>query len=597
MSRRRSAARPEAKGAAHHGIGLAWGTGLALMLSHALIFGRLFPNASGMLGHDHQYFLPKLLFGRLWWMKNGWAAVPWFSPVACGGLPAFPNPQDLFFSVPQLLSFCVDPLRAVHLTLLGFAAIGLVGSYGLLRRSFGLSSPASMLGATIFLFNGFFAYRMAIGHITAHGFMLLPAIALFWTRPREGGRWSEGRNVVSAGLLLAYLLLTSAQFLLPFLAALGAVGLLHLAVHGERRRFVLRLAGSLAVGCSLGAAKLVASLTLLSHFPRADYPLPGLTSLLTVARVALSALFIGPPDELARKSLVNIRWELGRHEFEYGVTVVPLLVLLTCIAGWLVRHRKRGGSSFIRIRLIETILLAGVLALPLVLNLYTPRWNAFLEALPILASTSTYVRWFCIYIPVTSLLVALLFDANVPGVRLKWSIQGAAALAIVAINASADLAYYEAQTYDPREIVDAHAALQSSGQVPLITQLVPGGAHAFLRGASTLACYEPLFGYRLEAFPRGELRPGPALSEAPILNVKNPACYVFPEENACAPGAHFRQAQRREAAAFLGYRPFDFRRSSAQKAAEVLSLSSLIAAVGFLGAASWAGLRRRLRTR
>ncbi|MFZ9889525.1 MAG: hypothetical protein ACO3JL_18675, partial [Myxococcota bacterium] len=148
--------------------------GAVLLACYDQVFGDFLPNASGKLGHDYAYFLPRLLAGLYHWAENG-PSTPWFSPFACGGLPSFPNPQDQWFSVPQLLALAMSPLVAVHLTLLVFAAIGLCGCYLLLRDGFRCSVPVALTGATLFLFNGFFGYRMAIGHLTAHGFMLLPA--------------------------------------------------------------------------------------------------------------------------------------------------------------------------------------------------------------------------------------------------------------------------------------------------------------------------------------------------------------------------------------------------------------------------------------
>ena len=81
-------------------------------------------------------------------------------------------------------------------------------------------------------------------------------------------------------------------------------------------------------------------------------------------------------------------------------------------------------------------------------------------------------------------------------------------------------------------------------------------------GASQLLCYVPIFGYSLEHFPIKTLRPGPALDEAAgVLNVKNPACYVYPKENLCVPGDHFAVSQKEDAIKFLSYEPFDFNKS------------------------------------
>jgi len=81
----------------------------------------------------------------------------------------------------------------------------------------------------------------------------------------------------------------------------------------------------------------------------------------------------------------------------------------------------------------------------------------------------------------------------------------------------------------------------------------------------------------MEAFPRKTLRPGPALeSRDGVLNLKNPACYVFPEENGCSPGDHFASAQLREARAFTRYEPIAFVASTWQRLANAVTLCALV---------------------
>ena len=71
----------------------------------------------------------------------------------------------------------------------------------------------------------------------------------------------------------------------------------------------------------------------------------------------------------------------------------------------------------------------------------------------------------------------------------------------------------------------------------------------------------------------------------------DPACFVYPEANACRPGDRFPIERSADAVAFASYRPYPFHVPGGQKAAEVLNLVGLVVVVGFLGfAAAW---RRR----
>jgi len=65
-------------------------------------------------------------------------------------------------------------------------------------------------------------------------------------------------------------------------------------------------------------------------------------------------------------------------------------------------------------------------------------------------------------------------------------------------------------------------------------------------------------------------------------NIKNPACYVFPRENNCEPGEHFRVDQKAEMENFIAYRPFHFEISTTQKIANLVTKTGLVVTAGVL---------------
>jgi hypothetical protein len=102
------------------------------------------------------------------------------------------------------------------------------------------------------------------------------------------------------------------------------------------------------------------------------------------------------------------------------------------------------------------------------------------------------------------------------------------------------------------------------------------GNNTMVAGISQALCYNPIFGYRLEKYSAANLVPGPVLDERNgSLNLKNPACYVFPAENDCQPGDVFRADQLAEAQNFASYRPFAFERSARQAVADRVSQIAL----------------------
>jgi hypothetical protein len=563
---------------------------LFLLISYHLIFGQFFPTRNGTLGNDYSRILPDLLDGYFWFRSNGVFEPFWFTPAFCGGQPALGAPESGFYSIAQLLTYFVDPLASVYATVLLFASLGFWGFYLLLRSCFNSSRQAAVLGAALFMFNGFFIHRMMIGHFAFHSVMLIPWIAYFLLRPTGREVLTTLLNGAVAGCMMAYGVYSGmVHLLLPCaLAVLGIAGIHGLAGRDSpgltRRALVAALVAS-----GLSVAKLTAALLFLHNFPRSDYALPGVIGFWNALHLLMSALFLSPPNiaDQAAPLIGGMQWALDRHEWEYGVTIVPLGIILLCLRPLFSRIQSFR-PSLNATQLMWLALIGVVIALPLALNIFTLDWNVFLKRIPLIKSSSNLLRWFVVYIPLVSLSSVLLWDGiSSPGVR-KNGILVAALTALIFINAATDRNYYQSQGYRPDTIVNAWGVARAGvaqGHIESIGAVLDD-EHRILMplarndglatGESPLACSNPIFGYRLEHFPIESLHPGPILSERNgLLNIKNPACYVYPKQNSCLPGDHFTVAQVRLAQAFANYKSYAFRFSAAQKIANLVTLATL----------------------
>ncbi|MBI3182739.1 MAG: hypothetical protein HYZ28_11430 [Myxococcales bacterium] len=584
-------------------------------LGLAAVFGAVswpfFPTERGMAGHDYGYFLPQLLDGFLWYRANGPWEVPWFSPSFCGGVPALANPQNLFYSVPQALSLGVAPIRAAWLTGVLFAWLGFLGSYLLLRRAFGAGRAPSALGGGLFMLNGFFLHRMLIGHLSFHAFMLSPLLGFFLLRPWEGKRLRFALDAVAAGLLLAYWLYSGMVHLaLPAVAGVLAVGLSR-SMRGPGLGPMLSklfLAGAWAAVVS--SAKLLPALAFVELFPRGDYPLPGVRSLLEQLLFLGRALFAGGVAGLAERVVVGAQFRVEPQELEYGVSAVPLL-LLSAAAVLGLRRRlglaaPSGAPRRRPLRGAHLAALVALLCLPLLLNHHSPGWNAFLKSVPFLGASANFLRWYCLYLLPLSVGAALSLE-RVPELKrfaLPLCALGLAAAAVQTVLY--DRSYYREQPYETKRLTEAHSRFRQ-GMVPGIDYVVarvgPDGVamsvanrnEALIASGSQLNCYEPMFGYRLEKLPLRTLEPGQVRElSSGAFNLKNPACYVYPKENGCSPGDHFTSAQRDELERFVQRKPFAFRVPVRQRVANWASLLGLVFSLGFLGYCGASEARRRL---
>jgi hypothetical protein len=582
-----------------------------LWLFYLSIYLPFLPTAGDTIGHDYSLHFPNLLTGYFWFLHNGLSAIPWFSPSQCGGFAYFPDPNVAYFSVPQFLVFLVSPMRAIQLTFLLFSLIGLVGSYGLMRHAFRSSRAAAVLAAGIFVFNGFFTYRMLIGHLTFHAFTLIPVMAVAVltadTDRRPPLLELVGRACVAAACLAYMFQSGMVHGIPPALLAMAGILMIHGLCFGWRWQSWLLLAVAGAFSLALCAGKLVAELAMLSNFPRDSYPLPGVAGLFSTLWVAAQTLFFLPPANPTDVA-TNTMWPLERHEWEYGVSAAPLILVAAAAAvaaANVVRRRKPAPFRVDRVLAVVTI--AILLSIPIAVNWYQPDWNRFLKATPYFGNSSNLLRFFCAYIPVVVVLAGLALDwlplptfAQGPG-RLLLAVTG---LGIVLLqNVATDRAYYAGQGYKIAPIEAAYAQAQVTRSVPAIEAIggrydVVRGNDAMIEGRSQLYCYQPLFGYRLERFPAAPLRPGRVIAAiGQVINVKNPACYVFPVENGCKPGDHFTIEQVEEAVTFLTYRPMAFEQPYRQQLATWLSMISIVfMAAALLAAALGSLFARRAKT-
>ncbi len=567
------------------------------------IFLPYLPTAAGTVGHDYALHFPNLLAGFYWGLQNGFGSIPWFSPAQCGGFPYFPDPNVAYVSMPQLLVFAVSPMRAVQLTFALFALIGLLGAYALMRHGFRSSRAAAVLAAGLFVFNGFFAYRLLIGHLTFHAFALTPlmVVALLPT-PLGRDTWAAvSVRVCVAGACLAYMFQSGMiHGIPPVLLATTVVLLIHGLCFGWRWQPWLLLGAAGVLSLMLCAGKLVAELSLLSNFPRDQYPLPGIPGLPTLLRMVAQALFLSPPAD-ALDRIVNTQWLLERSEWEYGVSVVPGLLIVASVLIALVRRREQAPLAGVQIAALSVILI--LLAAPIAVNWYQSAWNGILKSLPYIGSSSSLLRLFSAYILVVIVVGCLVFD-RLPLPRVsRPSIQ----LALVAVglgvvvlqNALTDRTYYADQRYRVAPVEAEYARARATRTIRPIDAIVDRGAQTvdvnnpMTDGGSQIACYQPILGYRLEKFPVAPLQLGPV--DTPlggVINLKNPACYLFGAENRCRPGDHFTIAQSAQAMALRTYRPIAFEQPFRQKLATSVSLLSLIGLVLLLAVSSLYLVRR-----
>ncbi|NJD25030.1 MAG: hypothetical protein FIB06_06455 [Betaproteobacteria bacterium] len=538
------------------------------------------------MGHDYMLTLAGLLDGFLWYRNNGFITPPWFSPTFCGGQALFADPQSAFYSVPQFLTFLVDPLRAAYWSFLLFAGLGFWGMYLFARHCLVLGRLPAVVAATVFMFNGFYAHRMIIGHYGYQSFMLMPMVALLLLKaPLSPTLSRKGMTAaVLAGVLLAYCFHSGLTTLLvPTGLSVIALGCILAIRHGQPVHRILAARGTVATAVALGlsASKLNAGITLMSGFSRDYYPLPGIAKPLDILIFVFQALTNSSEQvfKTVTPMWTNMRWSALPHELAYGLTPIPIGICLIALVVFLARRKEdRAAYSRKSHQTLAWMILATVLLLPLSMLYYSPAWNAVLKALPLIGSTTSPFRWLIIFIPVAAILTGLAVQ-SLPHYQVM-----AAAVALFGIpllHALENRSFYEKQQYDSRPVTSYYRDIRNGLSSPAIAELAPYQAPdnaQIAHGQSPLRCYNPLFGYRLEKLQISPLVPGPVFAITPqgTLNLRNPACMTFPDENHCSSRWDaFTTDQSVQAEAFASYRPFQFERSTRQKIADWINWLTL----------------------
>ena len=561
------------------------------------------PGSGPTFADDYGLHLPNLLAGYFHFLANGPFSVPWFSPAECGGVPFLADLNVAYYSLPQVLTFFVDPANAVSATFVVFAALGLMGFHVLLRSRFSASPWAAATGAVLFLFNGFFTARMVVGHLTFHPFMLTPWIAWAVLLPaRADAAWTARRAVLATvlvGTIFAYQFEAGMQHIIVPVALATAVIVLvhgHLKGHAWQPWTVLGLGAVLSVG--LSAQRLAAAIAFVEAFPRNLYPLPGLYNVFSAVLVAALSLFWDPPYLVTKIALVNSRVNLQWHEWAYGVGPAALVLLVAGGAALLVR--LVAGRTWRRP--VSGLTVAGAIVLavviPIALNVYSPDWNAFLKGLPVIGESVTLARWFVLFIPLAVLGAALAVDRLTPSglwagtlflvvaiTAVWWSASGPNRVPRDYHGTPVEEAWHKASANGTRAITEIADELHTSAVREAVDR-----NNAMVDGISELFCYLPMFGYKLEDFPETNLRPGPILAPTGEgeLNFVNPSCYLFPLENRCGPRGQFRADQQAQLQQFAAYHAYPFARSAIQTAADWTNLIALIAsALAVLVALVW----------
>lgn len=505
------------------------------------------PDGGWRMGHDYSHYFARIFFGADYFWKNGFS-VPHFTPYLCGGTALFADPQSIFYSVPQFLSFFLPVLVATRLSFAIFYFLGFLFTYRLLRIRFSTRASVAVWGASAFVLNGFAFAHLFVGHITHYPYLLAPGILLA-LYAREQGLKAWAAHVALVALILILTFYTGGLHVLVVFAGMILICLPSaLAYRGEaklRARLILLLITAAIVFCLGTAGQLVASALYSPSFHTGTVDRSGEGIFELLVRYLWFNAYSTPPG------IPFGQWLFGAWEYVGFVTkwTIPGLFLAL---GWFLRQRRHwpvviltGFSAF----------LIMVLASGQPLNEALPFFRHYHNPLKLLGA------FILPLIVLTALMLEHLAEKLPLRFRSPYQVQLLWALGFVALGAEY-LVYTEyfirhpsAATYRyPKDLIEG---IQVSRSLPAVENIITerrGDLESAVRGESSLACYEPLFGYRGESL-HTQVQPGPALLlRENAWNVNHPGCLLYGKALGCQAWARIPAGEKELAERFLANR-------------------------------------------
>lgn len=576
---------------------LALACGGCMILIILLITNRDYP----FVGHDYAYFIPHIIDTELHIRINGFT-IQWYTPSFGGGLPGFPNPQHMEYSIVQLLSLWMGPWSAVLVSSAAISLIGYYFFYRFLSERLELNRMSSILGSLFFVGNGFYIEHLIAGQM---GYQLFPlgAIILYALTDRRGKYIYNGAiiaivitlMVFQAGFYLIVILILSFGIAFPLLHLYKAEVL-------NLRNITLTVISAVILSAGMTASKIYAVTVFMSHFPRELFDTynigvlqggVGLITQLLGAMVLTPALIVtGQNPELLTgilSTLTGARY--GIWETDIGLPPVLIIFLFMGLV-YAVTHfwenlRLRPNRSV----LIAFILLAFPVWITVELTLAKGLIYSFTKQLPILKSLHINVRFASAFI--LPLVIVGAFELE----RFFSKNQKPLYFGALTILTLASLLSYfslpsevHQREFNVSHSTILHEQIQGGSRFPITYIADIKSLEGFLEYASSYRPYEPIFGYHLEQFTP-ETHYGKILEVRDgYFNMTNPASFVFPEINNLHPFERFKTSEQDKLEAFLERKQPEWNIPVAQKILNIFSFIALIFSAGVPFTASVLGI-------
>jgi hypothetical protein len=497
-----------------------------------------------LAGNDFKLYLSRLIDTQLHYKVNGFS-IQWYTPSFGGGLPAYPNPLQMQFSLTQFLTWFINPWNAVVASTVIYVAIGFLVAYYFIRDIFELKPLSAILGAVFFIGNGFFIEHIVVGHANFITFPLIVAPIYAILSPKIP-KWLAGVLISLASAILVYSggAYIGVMGVLTLLIILPMVYFLKPALISWQKIWPALAWGGVLTFLLCGS-KLYAIITFMQSFPREvhdQYFVNWVTSIgglvLQLVGIMTTLPFL---NLVGKSSLVFVarlsQWTGSPYGFwELDTSISPVLIILLIIGAWkFLSHKPHFDRSNLLKKSIAGICL--LFSIILVVQFSTARGFLFdaLKGLPLIKSLRTNTRFATSFILPLAILGAKIFDHWTKG---KSGVKTISAFIILnGISLAALWAYYllpmsvQGRNFEITSILDTYIKIQAGETFP-VNKIIPdmNDYEVFQAQASNITHhYDPLLGEN-SFYPL--VHDGSVYDiEDGFYNMTDPTGYVFPKEN------------------------------------------------------------------
>jgi len=496
------------------------------------------------VGNDYRLFGPRLIDSLLHYKVNG-LSIQWYTPSFGGGLPAYPNPLQMQFSIPQLITFFVNPWVAILVSSAIYITIGFWVTFLLLRDELEFSPLSSILGANFFVASGFFIERLVVGHVDKITFPLIvvPLYALF---NRKMPAWVSGVLISITGAIFLYSggVYIGVICFFTTILTIPTIYLLKPSLLMWRKIVSVIFWGSILT-ILLGGSKLYAVTTFMQSFPRVvhdQYFVDWYSSIgglvLQLVGIMTTLPFLNLIGKSSLVYVVRLEQLTGSPYgfWELDTSISPVLIVLLIYGIWkILAHKPLLDRGNLLKKGMAGIFL--VISLTLVVQFSTARGFMFdtLKNLPLLMSLRTNTRFVASFILPLAILGAKAFDF---WTMWKTDIKTITAFGLLnGISLVALWSYYllpmnvQGRNFEIQTILDTYSKVQAGETFP-VNKIIPdmNDYEVFQAQASNITHhYDPLLG---ENSFHPLIHQGSVFDvQDGFFNMTDPTGYVFPKDN------------------------------------------------------------------